>query len=142
MPLVLERFWAKVDLAGADGCWEWQAAKFVDGYGMFKMPGRAGKVVRAHRFAYEVLVGLIPTGLTIDHLCCNRACVNPDHLEPVTGAENTRRAVPGMSKKTHCPRGHAYDAQNTRVGRDGFRRCRACDRITNAHSNARRKASQ
>lgn len=85
-----------------DGCWEWTGARQPDGrydYGMFWDGTRA---VRAHRFAYELLVGPIPVGLELDHLCRNPPCVNPAHLEPVTHAENIRRGVwrPRMKSST------------------------------------------
>lgn len=84
-----ERFWEKVDTsAGPLGCWPWTASGSRDGYGQFSADGRG---VRAHRFAYELLVGPIPEGLQLDHLCRNPGCVNPAHLEPVTGWENTMR---------------------------------------------------
>jgi hypothetical protein len=72
------------------GCWEWIGTCQSNGYGAFAV---AGKTLRAHRWAYEHFVGPIPVGLTIDHLCRNRTCVNPEHMEPVTSAENTRRGV-------------------------------------------------
>jgi len=80
-----DRFWAKVDLAAEGGCWAW-TARTSNGYGKYAMRVR-GKVTdyRAHRLAYQALVGPIPEGFQIDHLCRNRACVNPNHLEIVTG---------------------------------------------------------
>jgi hypothetical protein len=116
------RFWAKVDKT--EGCWIWTAAKTMGGYGRFVI-GR--KVHYAHRVAYELARGSIADGLTIDHLCRNKACVNPGHLEPVTGSENARRYW-----GTHCKRGHERTPENTRVEKDGtgrpYRRCAACHR--------------
>lgn len=128
MLTVLDRFWSKLDKS--DGCWLWTAACNRDGYGAFSVNGR---MVKAHRFAYEELVGPIPDGLVIDHLCRNRECVNPAHLEPVTHVENVRRGRPGDQnrRKTHCPMGHPYDDANT-IHKNGRRFCRACRTIHNS----------
>ena len=124
----LDRFSAKWAQVG--DCWQWNA--FIDayGYGRFSVGGR---MRLAHRAAYEGLVGPIPAGLDIDHLCRNRACVNPDHLEPVTRSENLSRS-PLMARgqdKTHCPLGHGYTPENTRITTQGARACRTCERARN-----------
>lgn len=97
----------------------------MGGYGYRRIGGRGGRFVYIHRLAYEELIGPIPDGLQIDHLCRNRACYNPAHLEPVTQQENIRRGYWAM--KTHCPRGHAYDVVNTQW-RGNKRRCATCHR--------------
>lgn len=118
------RFWAKVDKSGLGGCWLWTAQITASGYGGFW----TGKPDFAHRYAYQLLVGPIPAGRQLDHLCRVRHCVNPAHLEPVTGRENTLRGE-GISatnaRKTRCKYGHPFDAENTYTYR-GSRICKTC----------------
>lgn len=141
---MIDRFWPKVDVRGPDECWPWTARKTQQGYGDFWV-SKAKQHYRAHRFAYELLVGEIPKHLPdLDHTCHNgedcdlnelcphRACCNPNHLEPVTHRENIRRgqAPAGkLSRQTHCKRGHEFDEENTRWTTDGMgRACKACHR--------------
>ena len=116
-----ERFWSKADwdVHTPGRCWPWLKATTTKGYGCF---GFAGGVRLAHRVAYELEVGPIPEGMELDHTCVNPACVNPDHLEPVTHAENCRRQ---MARKTRCKNDHEFTDDNTYWYR-GYRYCRAC----------------
>jgi len=127
-PTVGERFWSKVEKT--DRCWLWTANRTTpQGYGSFAL-GHS-KFVLAHRYAYAELVGPIPAGLTLDHLCRNPPCVNPAHLEPVTMRENTLRGTSPAARnavKTHCLRGHPFDTVNTLINVRGERQCRACAR--------------
>lgn len=124
------RFWSKVERLES-GCWIWIGLKRF-GYGMFygrqPVSGRR-QYVRAHRTAYEWSRGPIPDGLELDHLCRVKACVNPDHLEPVTSRENTLRGIGPSAKnalKTHCYRGHEFLPENTYHYTNGDRGCRIC----------------
>lgn len=117
------RFWSYV--AKTKTCWLWTGALDADGYGCIRV---AGKNLRAHRSAYNLLVGTIPEGLQIDHVrargCRHRHCVNPGHLEPVTLIENIQR---GKNKtKTRCKHGHPFSPQNTFFDESGRRGCRTC----------------
>lgn len=139
------RFWAKVKIMPS-GCWEWQGG--VQGrmrYGRLRI---AGKSKQAHRYFYQELVGPIPEKRQTDHLCRNPKCVNPMHLEPVSGGENTLRGV-GLSaqnaQKTHCLRGHSLDLFNTYhpPAKPRARYCRICQSIRrHTYSRRRREARE
>ena len=120
-----ERFWAKVDKVDGDGCWVWTGA-LREGYGEAWFNG---KLVQAHRVAFELLIGPIPADREIDHLCRNRLCVNPAHLEVVTHQQNTLRGegpTAQHARAIYCPKGHPYDLLNTYFRSTGRRGCRAC----------------
>lgn len=119
------RFWAQVEKT--DTCWLWVGVRNWAGYGRFSYKGR---FVQAHRFAYELERGSIPDGLTIDHLCRTRACIRAIHMEAVTIKVNVLRGhgvTAANVKKTHCPQGHPYSAENTYIARRGSRTCRTCN---------------
>lgn len=141
-----ERFWAKVNKT--DACWLWTGRLDTHGYGEVRTGGmKRRRFHRAHRVAYELLVGPIPDGLVIDHLCRVRNCVNPEHLEPVTNAENIRRGETGRARgaqqraKTHCAQGHPYDETNTYHRPQGGRDCRLCMHARKQRFEARRRAA-
>lgn len=141
-----EQFWSKVQRpANDDECWLWTGAIAARGYGSLRHRQVSSL---AHRVAYELLVGPIPSGLFIDHTCHNldascaggddclhRRCVNPAHLEPVTNATNTARA---RAKFTECPHGHPLDGKRG----DGSRYCRTCDHLRKARKRDQRQAAE
>lgn len=131
------RFWSKVD---ADGdCWVWTCTLGDSGHGEFSL-SVTNQYYSAHRWAWEHLVGPIPDGLTLDHLCRNPPCVNPDHLQPVPGRVNILRSynpAAQNARKTHCPAGHPYDHADG----DGRRRCFACRRAYMQEYRRRRQAA-
>ncbi len=141
---VAERFWEKVNANGV--CWEWTSALNTWGYGQF---GADGRTVLAHRWSYEHLVGPIPDGLLIDHLCRNVICVLPEHLEPVTPLLNLLRGCRAAKQAaiTHCPAGHPYSGENlyrqANTSGVGSRRvCRECSRAANRRWYQRNRVAQ
>jgi hypothetical protein len=135
MTVLGERFWARVNKT--QGCWLWTGYQKADGYGWLTLGNRQ---TTAHLAAYRALVGPVPQGLELDHVCGNPACVKavadefgPAHLEPVTHRENVRRGRVRFNgaherAKTHCPQGHPYDEANTYITKRGARNCRVCRR--------------
>jgi HNH endonuclease len=120
-------------------CWPWSGKIAQHGYGVIYCDKT---MTYAHRLFYESFVGPIPADHEIDHLCRNRSCVRPDHMEAVTSRENTVRGVSPWAvnaRKTHCYRGHELSPENTHLYR-GWRICRACNRRKNHEKEARRRA--
>lgn len=135
MPIRRRKYW-KAD--PDTGCWIWIGPPDSHGYGYVKMPDDYRKP--AHRHVYETLVGPVDDGLVLDHLCRNRICVNPEHLEPVTHRENVLRGVGASARnaaKTHCVHGHPYTPENTYINFRGSRECRIC-RATRAARYAKK----
>ena len=124
----------KIDATG--DCWEWVGPLHGGGYGHKYYRGRFWST---HRLVWSALVGPIPDNMDIDHLCRNRQCCNPDHLEVVTRSTNLLRGIRnGYQKKTHCPHGHEYSNENTFVNVRGSRECRTCRRQKNKQRSTRR----
>jgi hypothetical protein len=132
-----EQFFARVDAEG--DCWQWTGSDNGKGYGVIQFDGR---LQRVHRLSWEYLVGPIPDGLVLDHLCRNKRCVNPDHLEPVTNRENVLRGYgisAQLARNTECPNGHPFSGDNLIIT-DSGRRCRICNRATIRKARRRLKA--
>jgi len=161
MKTPIERFLQKVTYEPNSGCWLWTGSERSTGYGCFSL-NRAN--YPAHRASYEFFVGPIPAGLVIDHACCVRVCVNPDHLRPMTQCDNLARGKSGKGVKTgrnptwlggnygngrdnllhnkrksHCPKGHPYSGDNLKIRPCGRRECRECHRLKSARQLADRK---
>jgi len=121
----LKRLYSKITIDPETGCWNWSGAKGSLGYGQSWYEGR---LIGAHRLMYMLLAGPIESGLVIDHLCRNPGCVNPEHLEPVTHAENIRRGYASKNGEC-CGKGHPWTDENTYRPRVGSRQCRECNRL-------------
>lgn len=141
--MLLDRIKNKIIIEEKTDCWLWVGAKQTDGYGCF---GYEKKVHLAHRKIYQIIKGEIEKGLELDHLCKNRNCVNPDHLEPVTHKENILRGISPSAKnkiKTHCDNGHEFTENNTmrlkRKTGGEYRVCRVCARKAKNACMARKK---
>jgi hypothetical protein len=131
MSVLPERFWSKVRPAGHDACWEWTASLSAGPSGGYAQYKHEGRVTRGHRLTFQYFIGEIPDGLVLDHLCRNRACVNPYHLEPVTRRENTIRGetlAAQQLKQTHCLNGHELSPDNIYSTRPTRRSCKTCAR--------------
>ena len=131
----LDRMFTRI-LVNENGCWVWQGHKDKHGYGRTNIGN--GKIRNTHVLFYEMLLGNIPKGLELDHLCMNQSCVNPDHLEPVTHAENLKRWGESL-RITHCLEGHEYDSQNTYTNKLGRRICRKCSNEAGKRYRLRRR---
>jgi hypothetical protein len=135
----ISSFWSMVDLSDLDGCWNWTGPQFADGYGHCSKGTGRRYDQRAYRRMYQMLIGDPPTGLQLDHLCRNRLCCNPWHLEPVTQQENIRRGA-HAAPRTHCPQGHEFTPENTRTYR-GTKHCIECNRAASRRSHAKKKGA-
>lgn len=143
-PRLPPRFWAWVLVEPHDQlpseCWTWLGPRDPAGYGQTP---HQGDMFKAHRLAWLVLVGPIKKGLHLDHLCRNRACVRPAHLDPVPQRENTLRGIgpaADNARKTHCPYGHNLSGPNLRITKRGNRECIECRRAWNRKNMARQRA--
>lgn len=136
----VERFWQNIEKT--ETCWPWRGNFRPNGYGRHEgFYEGSYQVLSAHRMSYVLHHGPIPEGLTIDHLCRNRACVNPAHLEVVSVGENILRGISPWAvnkAKTHCKYGHEFTEDNTRMDGAGNRACRICDHRRRQTANQRR----
>ena len=139
------RFWKKVDMHGPipehrpelGPCWIWRGHRIKKG-GYGRLTGKKGTAL-VHKMVWENLLGTVPLGMCLDHLCRVTNCVNPAHMEVVTPEENTRRGLPFRKVQTHCKRGHPLSGANLYIGTGGRRTCRICHAQKSAESIARRR---
>lgn len=136
-----QRLNSLVDMRGADECWPWRGALEHNGYGRIAISSKPFRKAPAHRVAYELRNGPIPSGLEAHHICSNRACCNPSHIKPITHRENTLLGdtiTARAAGTTHCPQGHPYDSENTLLySAKGGRLCRVCQRQHQRNHKAR-----
>lgn len=151
-PTLLERVMTRVDKAGPvpaerpdlGPCWIWTGYVMPFGHGQVNRGTGLGTAL-VHRVVFEHLMGDVPEGLELDHLCRVPACCNPQHLEPVTHAENVRRGRANevarrlAAQRTRCVNGHPYEGANYRITKNGRRRCRVCNREWARQSRAAAK---
>jgi hypothetical protein len=137
---VKSRVFDRLSIAGSSECWEWKGRLNNAGYGMvWRRKGERPRTVLVHRFVYELVRGPIPSDRQIDHLCRNRACGNPQHMELVTSRENTLRGegpTAQNARKTHCIHGHEFTPENTIWEKKG-RKCRMCAILLHRRKRAR-----
>lgn len=136
-----ERILNKFDVVESTGCWAWNASMYPNGYGQV---WNGHRTEQAHRVVYRLLCSEIASGLEVDHICRNRACVNPAHLRLVSHRENMRcsDAVMGLNaRKTHCKRGHLLAGDNLKLQANGSRNCKTCLRLLARNSRIRRLAN-
>lgn len=139
MPSFEFNFWSKVSIG--DGCWMWMKGINHSGYGHIRINDRR---YLSHRVSYRLIIGAIPEGLQLDHLCRVRACVNPSHLEPVTNLANSRRRFvfvkATLDERTHCWQGHLLDSRNTYTYPGHSNKCRRCHNESSARKYQRKQA--
>lgn len=137
--------WAADKYVASGDCWEWSGRLDKDGYGVCGKFVGSVKHQRAHRAFYHIFKGDIPDQLEVDHICRNRKCVNPEHLQAITGIENRRRSPHRNRRKTHCKRGHPLTGEHLHIEYDylgrSSRRCRTCSAILQKQRRAKKRAA-